>query len=120
MAKTTPEKLTPLLKSLAPVYLVCGDETLLVQEAADAIRTAARKQGFTERERYYSDAAGMQWQNILLSANSLGLFGDSKIIFSHQRTFHLVLDFFNIHVLFNIDAMQNVGKVVLACKCSNR
>ncbi len=80
MAKTTPEKLTPLLKSLAPVYLVCGDETLLVQEAADAIRTAARKQGFTERERYYSDAAGMQWQNILLSANSLGLFGDRKII----------------------------------------
>lgn len=37
---------------LRPVYLVAGSETLLVLEAADAIRAAARAQGVTEREVY--------------------------------------------------------------------
>ena len=36
--------------ALAPVYVVCGDEALLCQEATDAIRSASRAQGFTERE----------------------------------------------------------------------
>ena len=34
---------------LRPIYLIAGGETLLVQEAADAIRASARAQGFTER-----------------------------------------------------------------------
>lgn len=35
---------------LAPVYAIHGDDPLLVIEAADAIRSAARDKGFTERE----------------------------------------------------------------------
>jgi DNA polymerase-3 subunit delta len=46
-----PEQLsTHLEKPLAPLYVVHGDEPLLTIEAADAIRAAARKQGFEERE----------------------------------------------------------------------
>jgi hypothetical protein len=36
-----------LRKNLAPLYLVFGEETLLAQEAADAIRAAARQRGYT-------------------------------------------------------------------------
>ena len=36
--------------SLVPLYTIHGDEPLLALEAADAIRAAARKQGFAERE----------------------------------------------------------------------
>jgi len=39
-----------LTKSLAPVYLLAGSEPLQLGEAADAIRTAARQRGFSERE----------------------------------------------------------------------
>ena len=34
---------------LRPAYLVAGSETLLVLEAADAVRAAARAQGIDER-----------------------------------------------------------------------
>ena len=34
-----------LAKTLRPLYTLHGDEALLVQEAADAIREAARAQG---------------------------------------------------------------------------
>ena len=39
-----------LAKTLASLYVVHGDEPLLALEAADALRAAARKRGFTERE----------------------------------------------------------------------
>jgi len=39
-----------LQRALAPVYVVHGDEPLLAIEAGDAIRAAARKAGFDERE----------------------------------------------------------------------
>jgi DNA polymerase-3 subunit delta len=36
-------------KHLAPVYAIHGDESLLVLEAADAVRAAARARGFADR-----------------------------------------------------------------------
>jgi leucyl-tRNA synthetase len=38
-----------LQKGLRPLYTLHGDEPLLQQEAADAIRATARAQGYTER-----------------------------------------------------------------------
>lgn len=38
-----------LERELKPVPTRCGDEPLLVIEAADTIRTAARQHGFAER-----------------------------------------------------------------------
>jgi len=80
MAKLRPEQLGGALrKSLAPVYLVSGDDPLLVQEACDNIRQAARKAGFTERERHHVDAK-FDWDQLLTSANSLSLFAERKIL----------------------------------------
>ena len=80
MAKINIEQLGKSLnQGLSPVYLVSGDEPLLVQESCDAIRTAAKSEGFTERELFHTDA-GFQWPQLLHSANSLSLFAERKII----------------------------------------
>lgn len=80
MPKLRPEQLgAALSKGLAPIYLISGDEPLLVQEACDQIRRAARDRQFNERELYHGDA-NFDWNQVLSSANSLSLFADKKII----------------------------------------
>ncbi|MDF1831743.1 MAG: DNA polymerase III subunit delta [Porticoccaceae bacterium] len=75
-----PDKLsTHLRKGLGPIYVITGDEPLLAQEVADAIRGQARKNGFTERELFNAEAR-FDWQQILTEANSLSLFADKKIL----------------------------------------
>jgi DNA polymerase III subunit delta len=66
-------------ETLAPAYLVSGDEPLLVQEASDQLRQAAREKGFVERELYHVDAS-LDIYAILQSANSLSLFASRKLI----------------------------------------
>jgi len=68
-----------LLKNFAPVYLVHGDEALLVLEAADAVRAAARKRGHTEREVLFVER-GFDWSAFTQSTASQSLFGDRKIV----------------------------------------
>lgn len=80
MARLRPEQLdAALAKGLAPVYLISGEEPLLIQEACDSIRSAARQKGFGERELYHADV-GFDWNQVLASANSLSLFAEQKII----------------------------------------
>lgn len=80
MPKLRAEQLgAALAKSLAPIYLVSGDEPLLIQEICDQIRGAARKQGFSERELYHCDN-NFDWGQVLTAANSLSLFAEKKII----------------------------------------
>ena len=68
MAKLRPEQLSQALsKQLAPIYLVSGDEPLLIQEACDAIRQAARNTGFSERELYHVDN-NFEWGQLLAAA----------------------------------------------------
>lgn len=75
-----PEQLTRQLKqSLSPVYLVAGDEPLLVAEAAGAIRAAAREQGFDERVVLHPDTAD-QWAEVPAQAGSLSLFASRRLI----------------------------------------
>ena len=68
-----------LQKGLAPIYLISGDESLLVQESCDVIRSECRKQGFSEREVFHAEGQ-FNWDDVLLSANSLSLFSDKKLI----------------------------------------
>ncbi len=79
MAKLNADQLARHLAKLAPVYLVSGDEPLLVQEACDSIRSAARKQGFSERELFHAEGQ-FDWQQVVQSGNSLNLFAERKII----------------------------------------
>jgi DNA polymerase-3 subunit delta len=66
-------------KSLAPVYAIHGDEALLALEAADTVRAAARKRGFTEREVFEPNRY-FDWSEFQHAGASLSLFGGKKII----------------------------------------
>jgi len=74
-----PEQLaTHLQQGLAPLYLVFGDEPLLALEAADAIRAAARQEGYSERE-VLTVESGFSWQSLLASGSNLSLFAERRI-----------------------------------------
>jgi len=65
--------------TLSPVYVVSGDEPLLCQEAADAIRAATRQQGFSERQVFNADNH-FDWGNLLQAGASLSLFADKRLL----------------------------------------
>jgi len=76
-----------LAKGLAPVYMISGDEPLQLMEAADQIRAACRKAGFTGNERYQVDnARSFDWQALAMSGNTMSLFGDKKVVGLHIPT----------------------------------
>lgn len=75
-----PEQLTThLAGTLAPLYLVSGDEPLLAQEACDAIRAAARARGFSERTVFEVDHA-FSWNALAQAAGNLSLFAERRLI----------------------------------------
>lgn len=68
-----------LARGLGPIYLISGDEPLLVNEAADAIRARARAEGFTERDLHVVER-GFDWNALLAESRALSLFAQRKII----------------------------------------
>ena len=64
---------------LAPLYVFCSDEVLLLKETIDELRKGARSQGYSEREVYTVEAY-FKWYEVIASQQSLSLFGDKKII----------------------------------------
>lgn len=78
--KVYPERLADhLAGSLAPVYLVSGDEPLQQLECCDAIRSAARAAGFSARDVVEADAH-FDWRTLTHLAGSLSLFAEKKVI----------------------------------------
>ena len=71
---------THLNKGLKGLYTLHGDEPLLIQEALDAIRAAARAQGFTERSSHTVSGANFDWSEVLAAGGSLSLFADKQIL----------------------------------------
>ena len=69
-----------LARDLKPVYTIHGDEPLLAQEAADAIRAAARAQGYTEREVFTVSGAHFDWSAVLGAAQAMNLFAARQLI----------------------------------------
>lgn len=68
-----------LAKGLQSLYVLVGDEPLAQRECLDAIRVAARKQGFDERtsltvERYFN------WQQIQTYGQSISLFSSRRLL----------------------------------------
>jgi DNA polymerase-3 subunit delta len=68
-----------LERTLAPIYVVHGDEPLLAIEAGDAIRTAARNAGCTERDVQVVEP-GFKWDAFLAASANLGLFGSRRLV----------------------------------------
>ena len=79
MRVSTEQLADRLGKNLAPLYTIFGAEPLLALEAADRIRAAARKAGHIERE-VLTVESGFDWNALGMSAASLSLFGDRKIL----------------------------------------
>lgn len=69
-----------LQKGLRTLYAIHGDEPLLVQEAADAIRAAARARGHTERSVFTVAGAHFDWSAVLAAGSALSLFADRQLI----------------------------------------
>ena len=67
---------------LQPLYVIHGEEDLLRVEALDKLRAAAKQQGYLNREVYTADNA-FDWNEMLASANSMGLFADLKLMEIH-------------------------------------
>lgn len=75
-----PDQLAAQLeRPLAPLWVLHGNEPLLVLEASDAIRAAARKQGYSERETLVV-GQGFRWDALTLAAGNMSLFGGDKLI----------------------------------------
>jgi DNA polymerase-3 subunit delta len=68
-----------LARTLAPLYVVHGDEPLLAMEAADAIRAKARAEGYAEREVHLADRS-YDWGRLAASAAALSLFSSRRLI----------------------------------------
>ena len=80
MQLALPQLQAHLQKGLRSLYALHGDEALLVQEAADAIRATARLQGYTERSVHVVSGAHFDWSEVLAAGGSMSLFAERQIL----------------------------------------
>ncbi len=66
-------------RTLAPVYLVSGDEPLQSEESLTRIRAKAREQGYVERQVLYVERS-FDWSQVTEQSSNMSLFGDKKIL----------------------------------------
>ena len=71
---------THLGRGLKPLYAIHGDEPLLAQEAADAIRAAAKAAGYSERKVFTVSGAHFDWSGVLGAAQAMSLFAERQLI----------------------------------------
>lgn len=78
--KIRPEQLDAhLQKGLAPLYLLAGDEPLLLDEAAAAIRRRVREAGAEERITLVAEK-DFDWSHLTEEAASLSLFASKRLM----------------------------------------
>lgn len=80
MKLTLEALVSDLARRLLPIYLVSGDEPLLVGEALDAVRARARAGGFSEREVFFVERQAAVWDEIQHAAQALSLFASRRIV----------------------------------------
>lgn len=80
MQLALPQLGSHLQKGLRSLYVLQGDEALMQQEAADAIRACARAQGYTERSVHTVSGAHFDWSEVLAAGGSMSLFADKQIV----------------------------------------
>jgi len=82
MAELKPERLAAQLAAepLRPAYLIAGPEALIVLEAADAVRAAAREAGITEREVFDIEGKDPDWDSVAAAFNAPGLFATRRVV----------------------------------------
>jgi DNA polymerase-3 subunit delta len=68
-----------LRKELPSICLVTGDEPLLLGEACDQLRAAARDKGFTERQVFFVER-GFDWNELRAATQAMSLFAEQRIL----------------------------------------
>lgn len=68
-----------LARDLAPIYLISGDEPLLMAEASDMVRARARAEGFGEREVLTADRY-FDWSELAAAGGAMSLFAERRLI----------------------------------------
>jgi DNA polymerase III subunit delta len=71
-----------LEKKLRPLYILAGDEPLSMMESIDAIRQAARQQGYDERQSLSAER-NFDWQQLTANRNALSLFASRRLLEVH-------------------------------------
>jgi len=66
-------------KSLDGLYVISGDEPLLVTEALDSLRALASRAGYAERTSLVMDARS-EWAVVTGATQNVSLFGDRRLI----------------------------------------
>jgi DNA polymerase-3 subunit delta len=78
--RSSPDALpSSLARGLRSVYLITGSEPLLIAEACDAVRSAARGSGYTDREVHFVER-GFDWDRLLAEAANLSLFASRRLV----------------------------------------
>ena len=82
----SPDRLDAALSDgLAPIYVVAGEEPLLVTESADAIRAAAKAAGYTDRRVLHAEG-GFDWSELRSAGQAMSLFAEKTLIEVHLPT----------------------------------
>lgn len=82
----TPDRLEQALsQGLAPMYVIAGEEPLLVTESADAVRAAAKAQGYTDRRVLHAEG-GFDWSELRAAGRAMSLFAEKTLIELHLPT----------------------------------
>jgi DNA polymerase-3 subunit delta len=68
-----------LQSNLASVYLIAGDEVLLVDECCQAVRRAAAAHGYGERQ-VLTVEPGFDWNTLRTAVQSLSLFSSKRLV----------------------------------------
>jgi len=68
-----------LKRELPAICLITGDEPLLLGEACDQVRSAARAKGFTERQVFFVER-GFDWNELHAATQAMSLFAEQRII----------------------------------------
>ncbi len=80
MKPLDPTQLNKQLKSsLAPVYLIFGDEPLQLGEALAAVRATARAKGYHERQ-YLEQSKDFNWQQLASESGAQSLFSQRRLL----------------------------------------
>ncbi len=78
--KIRPEQLAgQLKKGLSPIYIISGDEPLLVQEASDLVRQHAREAGCHERI-VMTVEKGFDWNSLMQQSSGMSLFAEKRLL----------------------------------------
>lgn len=78
--KITADRLSASLrKGLAPLYVFCSDEPLLVDEALEQLREHAGRAGCGEREAHVAER-GFDWDGFIAGLQNMSLFSSRRLV----------------------------------------